>query len=422
MKNLFVLAVASLIATSANAAEMKWSGSTGWRYEQTKNDDNLNSKVGSNDTSALKTKTHAIRANLGVTGGWENVEYGFGVRTNAGAANDDHLTVQNNLDRALGIEQAWFRYLKDFGSMDLAVTIGRQKNVIAYDTVSQNLYDNDVRWDGAGWQFKFGMFGMNAAQYITGARTVAAQGIAAGTDGASSYSRTEATVPGRKFNYLMSFQPYVNWKFNDDIETMFAVGYHHWSDSSKTNATGGGVNAAATNTGTVPAIANSNFNMHNGNQWHFLSTWTLPYNLSFNAEYVMNKKQAFNTGNVTGYAGNVFPEASKSAWSASLTYGALKKAQDFTVGYSYGNKGLASVVNAYSYEKFAADNKGHSFSVGYAIADNFHLGWKGLFLKEKEKINASSAVAGTAGRAYSGANAAQENKTTYMELSAGVMF
>ncbi len=42
MKKLLVLAAVSLVATSAYAGEMKWSGSTDWRYDQTKlNDDEV---------------------------------------------------------------------------------------------------------------------------------------------------------------------------------------------------------------------------------------------------------------------------------------------------------------------------------------------------------------------------------------------
>ena len=323
--------------------------------------------------------------------------------------NDDHVNLVGNTDRGLGIEQAWFRYVRDFGSLDFNVTIGRQKNVLAYDTVSQNLFDNDVRWDGAGWQFKFGMFGMNAAQYILGAKS-------AGANGASTQSKTEATEAAAntqsKFNYLLAFQPYMNWKFSDEIETMFAVGYYLWSDDSNTNATNAGV--ADYNTGaTNPAVNPTTMSVANSKQWHFVNTWTLPYNLSLNAEYVMNKKRIFDNANVAGYTGTVFPEASRSAWSAGLTYGALKKARDFSIGYAYGTKGIASVINRYTYEKFAADNKGHTISVGYAIADNFHLGWKGMFLKEKEMLNANTGVALANG---------QNMKTTYWELTAGVMF
>ena len=82
MKNVIVLAVAALFATNAVAAEMKWNGSAGWRYENTSNNDSLDSKFSATndkDVSTTKTRSHKMRANLGVMGGWEHVEYGFGI-------------------------------------------------------------------------------------------------------------------------------------------------------------------------------------------------------------------------------------------------------------------------------------------------------------------------------------------------------
>ncbi len=435
MKKLIVLAVASLVATSANAAEMKWSGSADWRYTYTKNNDGRNTRQTTGTStgksvSEMKTKAHQIRANIGATGGWDNIEWGAGMRT-TGSANSDYTTLNNNADRNIGLEQAWFRYLKDFGALDMGVTFGRQMNVLAYDSVSQNLFDKDVRWDGFGWQFKFGMFGFNAAQYILGAQgstTPGAEGTpAAATQGGSSYSATDssdfaANAQG-KFNYLLAFQPHVTWKFSDTIETMLAVGYYLWSDASQTNLSNGGVtDYNAVTTGGLNVAENpANFNMHNSKQWHFFNTWTLPYNLSFRGEYVINKEQFYNNRTVSGYIGNAShsfdqtrgPAASRSALALGITYGALKKANDFTLGYTYGNKGLASVVNTYTNDKFLADNNGHMFSAGYALANNFHLGLKGIFLKEKSQINATtgSTLANN-----------QQMKTTYWELNTGVTF
>lgn len=394
MKHVICLAVASLIATSANAAEMKWNGSAGWRYEQTNTDTSL-----TGNTAANRARAHGLRANLGVSGGWENVEWGVGVRTGGTTAiNDDHVALVNNQDRAIGFEQAWFRYVRDFGSLDLAATVGRQKNVFAYDTISQTLFDNDVRFDGLGWQFKFGMFGFNAAQYVLGGQT-GKTGQASNKTNNDSTDANPATA--QRLNYLFGFQPTMNWKFSDDIEAMFGVGYYIWKDQTQGNAIGGTA---------------SNFNMENPRQWQFTTSWTLPYNLSFHGEYVMNKKQKFDANTRgAGYAATQ-ADVSRSAWSAGLTYGSLKKAHDFSIGYAYGQKGLGSVINAYSYEKFTADNKGHTVEVAYAIADNFHLGWKGLFLKEKEKLDPAT------GAAYTAGNANREFKTNYWEVTAGVMF
>jgi len=415
MKKLIVLAVASLIATQANAAEMKWSGSAGFRYDQTAQDDQLGSKVGAFDTSKQTNKEYKVRANIGAAGGWENVEWGIGARTsNTGVANDDWVAVQNNNDRPIAFELAWFRYLHDFGSLDFSATIGRQKNVFAYDSVSQNFFDNDVRFDGFGEQFKFGMFGLNLGQYILGSD-------AAGTNGSSSsFNRTESsaqsTLGPTKFNYVFGFQPYVNWKFADEIEALFAVGFYKWSDLGETNAIGTG---SSWNTGTVtPTAQGAVLKLDDARQWQFLTTWTLPYRLSFNGELVMNKTMPMNSLISTSFTGTAaqVKDADKSAWSLGLTYGALKKAHDFTIGYAYGSKGEGAVINRYTNETFQADRKGHRITVGYSIADNFNLGWDAYFLKEKDFTNPLN------NQAQTGTTANQKLKYTYWELSAGVMF
>ncbi|MGZ3693576.1 MAG: hypothetical protein ACXWQO_05260 [Bdellovibrionota bacterium] len=432
MKKLFVLAVASLIATSASAAEMKWNGSAGWRYNQNKHDDGLNSVVsgttgaGGKGTSIQTDKSHAMRANLGVTGGWENIEWGMGMRT-TGARNTDYVNVTSAGDQVFGLEQAWFRYLKDFNSVNMSLTIGRQKNVFAYDMGAQSLFDNDVRFDGFGWNFKFGMFGLNLGQYVTGAKNQGGQA-------SSAYTKTEATEAvastHSKFNSLIGFQPTMNWKFADEIEAMFAVGYFAWSDEANTNATGGGRNSSALNGAgtTVPALANANFNIHNPRQWQFLTSWTLPYSLAFTGELIMNAKSKalYSSATLPAYTtGNAPVGVSKTAYALGLTYGKLRKAHDFMASYTFARKGIASVIGAYSNDLFAPDQKGHILTVGYNLADNFTLGAAAYLMKEVEKKNvtgAVGAVTGAAGTAYAGANASQAQSNRYWELTAGVSF
>ncbi|RZA00948.1 MAG: hypothetical protein EOP11_17810, partial [Proteobacteria bacterium] len=316
MKHVICLAVASLIATSANAAEMKWSGSAGYRYENT----SVDSGLGGN-TGTTNNKAHGYRANLGVSGGWENVEWGVGVRTNqvdaAGrsSANDDHVFANGGGNFGIGFEQAWFRYVREFGSLDFSVTAGRQKNVFAYDTVGQSLFDNDVRFDGLGWQFKFGMFSLNAAQYTLGSSGNVA---IAGTNNSNvtKNDALDATNGAQRLTYLFGIQPTMNWKFADDIEAMFGVGYYYWKDSTNTNALGGSnlIVPAATN-GTAGTAAQG-YAIDSPRQWQFTTAWTLPYSLSFNGEFVLNRSSNFN-----GAAAAAFPEVSRSAWSAGLTYG-----------------------------------------------------------------------------------------------------
>ncbi|MGZ3701284.1 MAG: hypothetical protein ACXVCG_10885 [Bdellovibrionota bacterium] len=443
MKNLIVLAVATLFATTASAAEMKWNGSAGWRYSQTKNDDGLGSLdnvTNGKDVSTTRFKAHQIRANFGAAGGWEHVEYGFGIRTGQ-ATNDDYVTVNQNADRAIGLDQAWFRYVRDFGSLDLAATIGRQKNAMIYDQNWETLFDNDVRWDGFGWNFKFGMFGFNAAQYVLGSVTHAAtNGAIAGqptssTANASSFSVTdssESSATGTKhFQMLYAFQPHMNWKFSDEIEAMFSVAYYRWVYEGAANQTGGGVGAQNNGAGnTIPPIASSAFKMDNRSQWDFLANVTLPYNLAFTGDLVKSNAAAYDNQSISGYNG-LSTTVSSTAWTLGLTYGKLRKAQDFTIGYAYGTKGIGSVINTFTNDKFLADNKGHTVVVGYSMADNFNLGFKWMNLQEKERVSTqgTATTGALAGNAYgpsaagvAGVNANQKMKTNYWELTAGVAF
>ena len=404
MKHVICLAVASLLATSANAAEMKWSGSAGYRYEQTSSDNGLGG-----NTAVTRNKAHGYRANLGVSGGWENVEWGVGVRTNNGTiANDDHVFSGQGSNFGIGFEQAWFRYVREFGSLDLAVTAGRQKNVFAYDSVSQNLFDNDVRFDGLGWQFKFGMFSLNAAQYTLGSHVGA---NLAGSSNVTTNDALAAAPGGAGLTYLFGIQPTMNWKFSDDIEAMFGVGYYYWKDNTNLNALGGSTlanNISGANLGATGSVGA--YRIGNPQQWQFTTAWTLPYSLSFNGEFVMNKKSTFNNQTAGAAALTATPDVSRTAWSAGLTYGSLKKAHDFSVGYAYGSKGIGAVVNRYTHEKFQADNKGHTIRAAYALADNFHIGARAILTKEIEQVS------------QTGAAKAQQNKNNYWEVTGGVMF
>jgi len=411
MKKLIVLAVAAMFATNAFAADMKWNGSAGWRYESTNYDDQLNSTnaTGQNMSKQMR-RAHALRANLGATGGSGNVEYGAAVRTN-NAANTDWANVNNAADLTIGLSEAWFKYSHDFGVVDVAATIGRQANVFAFDA-SQQLFDNDVHFDGFGWKFTMGSFGLNASQYILGAHT------ANGTVGASSYTKTDATdaVPTtqNKFSVLYGFQPWMNWKFTDEISTMFAVGYYLWNNyDSPTNTIHGGYNTFTLNTSASGAGAT--VQVDNPKQWQFYNTWSLPFNLGFSWELVLNKKYYYPLATET-------IEMDNTAFTAGLAYGKVKRAHDWAIGYNYGSKGLASVINTFTYDKFAADNKGHTIWAKYALADNFHLGWKGLFLKEKAKKDESGRDIGSAAATGGTAMANYEQKTNYWELTAGVTF
>lgn len=436
MKNLIVLAVAALFTANAVAAEMKWTGSAGWRYTQTSINDGLDSKNNTSenkDVSSEKTKNYGLRANLGVMGGWENVEYGFGLRSGgngAGPKTSDWINVQDGGDGNVAVETAWFRYVRDFGGMDLSATIGRQKFALATDTSFQTLFDNDNRWDGFGWNFKFGMFGFNAAQYVLGA-------VNRGAAGASTYTYNDASeniaTTKSRFNMLYAFQPHMTWKFSDEIEAMFAVGYYKWNTSGYTNTIG--QSRTLNNSGTVAAITGSTYAIDNKDQWDFLANVSLPYNLMLVADFVKGSKAQYNEASVAGYTGATVstdvrrPDVSSTAWTLGLTYGKLKKAQDFMLGYAYTTKGIGSMVSGYTYGSFPVDYKGHTIVAGYSIADNFNLGFKYVTRKEKERINVTNTHANGGGLAYeksaagvAGRNGNQQQAVNYWELTAGVAF
>jgi hypothetical protein len=280
------------------------------------------------------------------------------------------------------------------------------------------------------------MFGLNVSQYITGAQTASdANANGTQTHGASSYTYSEATdsapTTQARFNMLFGFQPHMTWKFSDEIETMFAVGYYVWNDSSNTNRTGGGFDNSLAGTGfnsassgnSTPAVNSALYRLSNPKQWQFYNTWTLPFNLMASLEYVMNKTTAYSFRTIANYPTNAAEvDANRDAWSATLKYGSVKKAHDWSVAATYGTKGIASVVNAYSYDKWLADNKGWMFSAAYAIADNFNLGWKGMWLGERARLATATTTTQTAGQPYAGMNSSQDMKTKYWELTAGVMF
>ncbi len=439
MKNLLVMAVAAVLATNAFAADMKWNGSADWRYSAASENDQLssvNNTTANQDVSTTKYRAHELRANLGVTGGWEHVEYGIGARTQA-AANNEYVTVNSSSATNMGLnfEQAWFRYTRDFGGLDFAVTVGRQKNANVYDQQWETLFSNFDRWDGFGWNFKFGMFGLNASQYILGTENNTST---AGANNASTESYTAASQgtanTTRNFSVLYSVNPYMNWKFSDEIELLFSVAWYKWAlnGTPAENQIGGGMTNITTNNsaGTVPALQNGSYLMSNASQWDFLANLSLPYNLAFTGDLVMANKAYYNSLSVvsagTGaslYNGttNGQVKVSNTAWTLGLTYGKLRKAQDFTIGYAYTTKGVGSVLDYYTNDKFAADNKGHNIVVGYNIADNLNLGFRWLIMREKQGI-AASGVAATDGLAYTGANANQSLHTSYWELTSGMAF
>jgi len=428
MKKLLVLAVACLIASPAFAADLKWYGEAGYRYDQGKIDDSLareNNVREARDVSQQTVKEHQVRARLGVTGGKDHVDYGIGFKTTtAGVVNTDYVYFNNNQDRNIGLDMAYFRYANDWGFGDLSVTVGRSENVFAYDKMNQFLFDNDVSWDGFGWKWKMGNFGINAAQYILGGNT-------AGTVGNSMIIRDAENDANpsnhQKFATMLGVQPNFSFRFTDEIEAMFAVGYYVWNgEDSSTNTVHGHqtmsfINTGLLSTGAAVTDDNQTFKVGNPHQWQFLVDTTLPMNFGFGFEYIMNKKASYNAlGAVAGDANHAMADVKRSAWAGTLSYGKIARAHDWKVAYSYGKRGLASGIDAYSNDRFLADEKGHTVAASYALSDSLSLGAKYMSLKEVSNLDANG---NTPGNAVTSANATgRSHKWKYWELTAGVAF
>lgn len=401
MKRLLLLALVLSFTSTAASAETTWSGSTTWRYRIRANDDGLDTKVDGKSTSKSTIKDHQIRADLNASGKGEVWDWGVGVRTfeNAGS---EWLTLNSNRDVALSLENGYFRAHKSFWESDWSVTLGRAKTVLLFDTVAQTLYDKDVRWDGLGWTWKKGDFGVNASQYVLGARNL-------GAGGPSTFTRNESTdsvaTTTSGFSMLYSLQPYVKFKLSEVIEGLVAVAYHHGSGmNGYSNTIHGGT------AGTAPVVIPSAVGMDNPRQWHLFTDWTLPYNFRFLGEFVQNKKVFYGS---TAIPTDV--KAQGGALGLTLVYGKIKKAHDWSLSYSYVRKGIGSVITTFTNSNMKPDNIGHLIDGKYALADGLTFGTKVELYREKAKL-------GGTGQPVLAPNQNRRQTQNRYEFYAGVAF
>lgn len=383
LKLLAGLAILSLAAPYAQA-EMKWNGGAGVRTTHKVFNDGLETKNTANkDTSKSTEKRWEIRGSLGVTGTGENVDWTIGVRT-ASSQTSEWVRVTSGTDQSFNLELANARLHYDLGGGDFGVTVGRQKAAFMYDGVVQTFFDKDVRWDGLGWNWKSGAIGFNASQYVLGAtdRGTALQ--------PSTFTKTEATdaSPNTRSHFAMlySFQPTFELKISDEVKAAFGLGYHIWQ------GTGGQHGGAVANSlgytnnihgGTAGTIGDvTPVTLDNARQWQFVTDWSLPSKLRLTAEFVRNKTTRY------GPPGNISNRnAKRDALGLSLFYGVAKKAHDFTVGYSYSEKGVASVVGTFSNGDALPDNRSHMFDAKYMLADAVALGGKLQYHKEIGRVD-----------------------------------
>jgi hypothetical protein len=442
MKKYLVLATVFLLSSYAHAATMTWTGSAGLRYSNSNQTDDNSTVAISGSTSAQTNKrtekAHMFRGAIGATGGWDNVEWGVGLRTignslantpSGSSASTVGTTVINSdwttgsgtagsNDLAIALENAWFKYGNDWGFGDVGLVFGRQPAAFVNGR-NQVLIDSDVRFNGAAQTWQWGSFGLNLSQYVLGARS-------GGTDGATVYAENDftkknATTPGN-FAVLYSFQPTFKWKFSDEIAAMFAVGYHQWSGTTGINyqnfipngeRTGFGTAATSASLANGTAVWASRVSQENSRMWQFVMNWQLPFMLGVDFELVKNKAQRYAPPKAAGVPDNLpakIVEQDDTAWAAGITYGQLKKAQDFMVAYTYHDKGLGAVHNRFTNDYVQAGFAGHEFNAAYNIANNFDVNAKYMSLDEKN------------GRNQIGVDAAKKLKTSLWAVGAGVKF
>lgn len=386
--------LALLVAAPLAQAEMKWSGGAGVRYLNRKLNDGLeNRDATGKDQSIGINKRWEFRGALGVSSASENLDWTVAMRTQSNQASE-WVSTSNATDITFGLEQANARlHTNEWLNSEWAVTVGRQKAAFLFDSVAQAFLDRDVRFDGLGWNWKKGAIGVNLAQYVLGATS---QGTAAQSSAFTSTEATQAVATSRShFGMLYSIQPTFELKLSDDTKGLFALGYHNWSGtggnstslwfsnqvhggSAAPQTTGGGV---GTTTATAPNDVN--VSMSNTRQWQLLTDWTFMQKFRFVGEYIRNKTVYYGgTAPVTVFRN----KAKRDAFSLSLIYGVAKKAHEWTVMYSYSDKGIASVINTFTNGDAPADNRSHMFEGKYMLADNVALGGKLQYHKEKGRV------------------------------------
>ncbi len=410
MKKYLVLATLFLMTSTASAANITWHGGVDYRYSNLNQNDNLSTQAVVNNSnesqSELTTKSHMWRMSLGATGGWDNIEWGATVGTrgiNGGVTNttnSDWVNTQHNAagvasDFPIAIREAWFRYGNDWGFGDLGFTFGKQALPFALGK-QQIFMDSDVRMDGFSQTWKWGSFGLNMGQYILGA----VNGNAANSSFFADRPFDEATVNNQDgFMALYGFQMTFDWRFNDDFSMMFAGGFYKWNRTlgaqfqnfipntrNLTNTASAGINGADATFAT---------SQENSRPFVLMVDFDLPYSLNLEFEIAFNREMQYgrpaNIGAVFApfVTGLNIPASTQdsTAWSLGLTYGELKKSQDFVIGYAYHDKGLGAVSNAFTYDRNPAGYSGHHVWVGYNLANNFNVGFKYISLSEKDPRN-----------------------------------
>ncbi len=423
VKKYLILVTLFLMTSAASAANITWHGGVDYRYSELGINDNLDQEEeidGSMESISESTdKSHMYRMGLGAMGGWDNVEWGVTVGTIGpeGTANSDWTEANvrgagAGSDLSLGVREAWLRYGNDWGFGDVGLTFGRQ--MLPFSSGSNQVFwDKDVRLDGFSQTWKWGSFGLNLGQYILGS-------VEDNEIRGSSFEETpkDEKNPSLQngFSALYGFQGTFDWRFNDDFMMNFAAGMYQWSRTLGPQYQ----NTIPNSNGLGLDSARDRVSQENSRHWAFLLGLDMPYSLNLEYELVFNREILYGAPPAAigaPFAPDDDNEAQDStAWSLGLTYGELKKAHDFMIGYAYQDKGLGAVSNRFTYEFHPAGFSGHHLWAKYSLANNFNLGLKYNSLSEKDPRDQNGA------ELISIDGKDEKIDRSYWEFTTGIMF
>lgn len=379
---------------SVFAMNIEWSGNMALRYSLVAIDDKLPTRGDSGDVGNTKTETYQAKYFLLANGGWDNIEWGLGIagKGSQTAPNSSFTTFRNGVnDFTPAIQEGWIRYGNEWGFGELILTAGKQKPAFRSNKSIQLYIDSDVRFDGLSEAWRWGSFGLNFAQYILGSNS-RTSGVT--TFGSSTKTNTEDNELGQankaNFAWLFTYQGTLDIDIADQIKLDLGVAWNQFkSYFSQTNEL---LNQGGTSFPVSPDLS----------QFHVYSDLHLPYLLGLQFEWVKARQQTFTNG----------VNADSTAIAAGLSYGKLKRVNDFRVQYNYRKVGVGAVHDHLAWNKMAPNSKGHVVNVDYYAIDRFMLSLLWLASKENEVRSAGGVNSVTS----------ENNHISRIELTASIKF
>lgn len=365
MKTNFILIflVLSVVVTSEAMAEIVWSGKIQLRYSSVNTDDKDPARGNaSGRTGLIRTEDYEAKYLLNANGGWDNIEWGLGIRGrgNQAAPNAASTSFRNGInDNTPTINEGWLRYVNDWGFGEIGITAGKQQAVFRSNSHLELLLDSDVRFDGLSQSWSWGSFGLNFGQYILGSSDRSAAAAASSQKTNSEDDRQ--SIFKDVFAMLYTGQMTFDFRFFDEVNLDAGLGILHYNDYF-----------AQTN--TLLNQGGSEYELPSAfNQIHTYFNLDLPYMFTAHFEWVLGLKDA-------KFANGV--DARTGAIAVGASFGKLRRVNDYVIHYHYRSVGLAAVHDHFTWNRFAPNSVGHVVRFGYNLMEKFSAGL--LFSSYKE--------------------------------------